>query len=260
MLTSGGRIHEVRYPFRNHARGAVQSRFPRRPGRFFHRRRQLPPRHPGHTRRRRPGAVPQSLTKGDIIGRSGVGSVRFCRGDDGVLERCSEVFREIVRQMRAREETATRHLDVPASIRATIDNVGLIALRHRTRTKPHEYLILVDRISARDHQFHWFDALAEALRSEDVDLVRYWFDHDPRICVEEASTTSSAVLFFKQLYRTRPARRPEPTCFLGVGRIRTALAFLNNLRARDSSPEGALTFFVEEGECEIDPVHGGPCQ
>jgi hypothetical protein len=36
------------------------------------------------------------------------------------------------------------------------------------------------------------------------------------ICISASPQAAS----FKQLYRTRPARRPEPTCLLGMGRVR----------------------------------------
>jgi hypothetical protein len=44
---------------------------------------------------------------------------------------------------------------------------------------------------------------------------------------------------FKQLYRTRPARRPEPTCLLGMGRVRYSTSVygqpVNSDRLRDTS-------------------------
>jgi hypothetical protein len=40
------------------------------------------------------------------------------------------------------------------------------------------------------------------------------------VSVRVTDTASRRAASFKQLYRTRPARRPESTCVLGMGRIR----------------------------------------
>src|SRR5262249_43131524 len=51
------------------------------------------------------------------------------------------------------------------------------------------------------------------------------------ICINDSPPAAS----FKQLYRTRPKRRPEPTCNKG-GASDTALAFMGNKEGRQQLP------------------------
>jgi len=92
---------------------------------------------------------------------------------------------ELIRPLRARERTDTRALDLGATARATAARGGLPALRYRHRTRPSEFLLLVERLSPNDHRARLFDHLYHTLRGNDVHIERFFYDGDLRLCRNE---------------------------------------------------------------------------
>jgi hypothetical protein len=63
--------------------------------------------------------------------------------------------------LRLRQTTDELVLDLPATLRATIDRGGYPALRYRYRTRPSEYLFIVDEQMPGHHLARLFRHLAE---------------------------------------------------------------------------------------------------
>ncbi|MFM8372407.1 MAG: hypothetical protein ACKOCO_08470, partial [Bacteroidota bacterium] len=82
--------------------------------------------------------------------------------------------------LRLRQTTDELVLDLPATLRATIDRGGYPALRYRYRTRPSEYLFIVDEQMPGHHLARLFRHLAETLRGQDVNLDLVWCDPDMR--------------------------------------------------------------------------------
>lgn len=97
----------------------------------------------------------------------------------------SEDFYRAARQLRKRRDEEFERLDIPATIGATIKSLGFPVLCYRPESKAHEYLILIERLSFRDHQALLFDELVFALQDEGLHIARYFFEADPRICRDE---------------------------------------------------------------------------
>lgn len=74
----------------------------------------------------------------------------------------------LAQAMLRRENTERSTVDVPASLRATVDGGGFPQLRSRTLTNPSDYLILLDEQGAESHQAQLFKHLAQLLRGQDV--------------------------------------------------------------------------------------------
>ena len=91
----------------------------------------------------------------------------------------------LVRDLKQRTETEQYLLDLPQTIRETARKGGPITFQYRRRTRPPEYLILIDQRNARNHQAQLFNLLYEAFRLEEVHAVRFYFDGDPRVCWNE---------------------------------------------------------------------------
>lgn len=96
-------------------------------------------------------------------------------------------LKEPARQLQRRETGEARVLAVEETISATIDARGYPTLRFRSLTRAPEYLVLIERSSHRDHQARLFNELAWALRQEDLPVVRFYFENDPRIVTDEYS-------------------------------------------------------------------------
>ncbi len=94
-------------------------------------------------------------------------------------------------ELRRRRTIPSKDLDISLTVGETVRQAGWLAPVYGTRQLIPEYLMLVDRISYRDQQAKFVDAMIERLRATGVLISRYYFDADPRVCfsfVEGAST------------------------------------------------------------------------
>jgi outer membrane protein OmpA-like peptidoglycan-associated protein len=90
-------------------------------------------------------------------------------------------LRYLSREMRRRRNSASRVLDVAATLRQTLQRGGIPSLVFGTRVEP-EYLMLVDRASNSDHLAHLADEVIHVFHAQGVCVDRYTFDTDPRFC------------------------------------------------------------------------------
>lgn len=109
----------------------------------------------------------------------------------------SELFYQAARFMRLRQVDDRSELDLESSVAATIESLGRSTFRYKPRTRPPEYIVLIDRESFRDHQAQYFSELAKALTHEGIFVARFLYDGDPRICCEE---NSNACLTLAELH------------------------------------------------------------
>jgi hypothetical protein len=99
----------------------------------------------------------------------------------------SPEFSVVARRLHSRQAAESYHLDLSASVKATVGSLGYPVLQYRADTRLSEYLILVDRLSAHDHQAALFGQLAEALHIQELYVRIYFFDGDPRACWDAAN-------------------------------------------------------------------------
>ncbi|HKC65870.1 MAG TPA: TonB family protein [Pyrinomonadaceae bacterium] len=97
----------------------------------------------------------------------------------------SDEFYTAARSLRRRQTDEFLRLDVEATVAATVESLGFPNFRYRSDSRVSEYLILIDRVSYRDHQARLFDELVRELELEGVFIARYFYDGDPRICRNE---------------------------------------------------------------------------
>ncbi len=81
--------------------------------------------------------------------------------------------------LRLRQEGLRKEVDVPASVRETIEGGGFPTLQFRTNTQPTDYLILLDEQSANSHQARLFKHLTSVLRDQDVHADVFYYKSDP---------------------------------------------------------------------------------
>ncbi len=98
-----------------------------------------------------------------------------------------EVAQPLINRFRGRTpDQENAQLDIPATIAATTREAGRLQLRHAFRTLPPNYLLLIDRYHAQDHEARLFDALYQRMKQAEVPVHRYYFNGDPRLCTNEA--------------------------------------------------------------------------
>ncbi|MCI5082648.1 MAG: SUMF1/EgtB/PvdO family nonheme iron enzyme [Saprospiraceae bacterium] len=98
-----------------------------------------------------------------------------------------EVAQPLINRFRGRTpDQENSQLDIPATIEATTREAGRLQLRHAFQTLPPNYLLLIDRYHAQDHEARLFDALYQRMKQAEVPVHRYYFNGDPRLCTNEA--------------------------------------------------------------------------
>ncbi|MCP4701058.1 MAG: GTP-binding protein [Gammaproteobacteria bacterium] len=100
---------------------------------------------------------------------------------------CAELFHSATiarnaQQLRRHRKRPNQRLDIAASLQKTIRAGGWFSPVWGCDKQIPEYLVLIDRLSFRDHQAHFAEALLHQLVSEGVEIHRYYFDADPRYC------------------------------------------------------------------------------
>ena len=97
----------------------------------------------------------------------------------------SDGYYKALNQLRQRSDDDFFKLSMPKTIKATIDNGGMIDLRYEQQTKPTEYLLLIDRQSAKNHRARLFDLVYKSFRENEVIVERFYYDSDIRVCYNE---------------------------------------------------------------------------
>lgn len=118
-----------------------------------------------------------------------------------------EGYPGLVRQLRRRREDDHQEIDLPQTIKATVNSGGLPSFRYRSATRPAEYLLLIDRGTADNHQARLFEELYQQLLAEEVLIDRYFYNGDPRLLYQHDRGQTVRLI---QLQR----RNPEARLFL----------------------------------------------
>jgi Tol biopolymer transport system component len=83
------------------------------------------------------------------------------------------------RMLRQRIAGSREVLDLRATLQATVRAGGALAARYRPLHQTPEYLVLVDRVSARDHQAAFHELLVGALARHGVAVDLFYYDGSP---------------------------------------------------------------------------------
>lgn len=88
--------------------------------------------------------------------------------------------RDLARRLGSRRRVPGRRLDAERSIRATLDNKGLLTPKMRPESRAIEYLFLIAGKHRRDHERDRVLRLLELLRSGGAPIEAFDYDADPR--------------------------------------------------------------------------------
>lgn len=113
-------------------------------------------------------------------------------------------FFEASRRLREREPGEVADLNVDKSISQTVEKGGFPSPAYDPRSRPPEYLVLIAKQCARDHQAMLFDQLIHELSQQDIYIERYFFDLDPRLCWKERYVDE---VYLEDLHRRFPENR-----------------------------------------------------
>jgi len=88
-------------------------------------------------------------------------------------------------QLRKHISVESIHFDITATIDKSIEAGGWFTPVRGTMKRRPEYLVLIDRLTFKDHQTKLVDTLVQQLIDEEVLVNRYYFDATPRRCYPE---------------------------------------------------------------------------
>lgn len=111
----------------------------------------------------------------------------------------------LAQELRRRVEIPSRELDIEAALTITIQQAGWFTPVYGRRRLVPEYLILVDRAHYHDHQARLVEELMQRLQAYEVQITRYAFNGDPRICFPLAG--KGAPLTLRDLAAKHPDQR-----------------------------------------------------
>lgn len=96
-----------------------------------------------------------------------------------------EELSTLARQLRRRLPGNIPRLDIRRTLRETVGNGGAMALHYQYRTRPAEYLFLIDYTAFADHHHHLFELLHRELLKNTVYVERFYYNGDMRVCWNE---------------------------------------------------------------------------
>ena len=91
-------------------------------------------------------------------------------------------IRRLVGGLRRPREQEAVDLDAAKTVEATARAAGFFSPVFVPRRQMPEYLVLISRRSAEDHQARWIEALMQRIEQSGVVMARYYFGDDPRVC------------------------------------------------------------------------------
>lgn len=134
-----------------------------------------------------------------------------------------EEYDLLLNNLRQRTTADQRVFDVPKTIQATIDKGGMTNFQYRFRTRPPEYLLLINQRSRDNHRARWYDHLYHYFLEHEVLVDRFFYDEDPRLCWNETYVDGLKLKDLQQLH-------PEARLML----VGTGYSLLNPLTGKSA--------------------------
>jgi len=107
----------------------------------------------------------------------------------------------LAKQLRRRLPGTVPYLNVNHTLKETIKNGGALQLKYNYRTKPAEYLFLIDHTSVADHQSQLFEWLYRQLLKNNVYAERFFYKEDMRVCWNEDHSEGVSLEKLAQRYK-----------------------------------------------------------
>ena len=114
----------------------------------------------------------------------------------------TQSIEQLATQLRHRSEADKFRMDIDKTINATIAQGGSPIFVYKTETSPTDYVLLIDRQSVRNHRARLFDELYEALKAQEVEITRFFYDSDVRVCFNETYPNGISISDIQQRYYT----------------------------------------------------------
>ncbi len=97
----------------------------------------------------------------------------------------NEDYFKVLQLMRQRTSDDHYVLNILKTINKTIEKGGIIDFQYQHKTRPPEYLLLIDRQSSKNHRAYLYNYMFESFKANEVYIERFFFEGDIRLCWNE---------------------------------------------------------------------------
>ena len=97
----------------------------------------------------------------------------------------NEDYFKVLQLMRQRTSDDHYVLNIPKTIDKTIEKGGIIDFQYQHKTRPPEYLLLIDRQSSKNHRAYLYNYMFESFKANEVYIERFFYEGDIRLCWNE---------------------------------------------------------------------------
>ncbi|MEO6723420.1 MAG: PKD domain-containing protein [Ferruginibacter sp.] len=115
-----------------------------------------------------------------LNGNSGPFEIPF-RNHDELIEDEKELL-DVAKSYNRRNTDAVHYLDIPQTINSTIRSEGMINPVWSSKTKPVEFLMLIDKNKVKNQQVRLFEYLLKKFSRNDLYLEKFYFLFEPDVC------------------------------------------------------------------------------
>lgn len=97
----------------------------------------------------------------------------------------NEDYFKVLQLMRQRTSDDHYVLNIQKTISKTIEKGGIIDFQYQHKTRPPEYLLLIDRQSSKNHRAYLYNYMFESFKANEVYIERFFYEGDIRLCWNE---------------------------------------------------------------------------
>ena len=112
----------------------------------------------------------------------------------------SEATLRLIRQFRRRGLGEEAFMDMKETVQATVRNAGRLTPMYQAHAQSADYVLLINRLTRRDHRAQFYDYLFHLLKSEEVHIERFFYKGDPRLCWNEENPKGISLQALAQRY------------------------------------------------------------
>lgn len=113
----------------------------------------------------------------------------------------NEDYFKVLQLMRQRTSDDHYVLNIPKTINKTIEKGGIIDFQYQYKTRPPEYLLLIDRQSSKNHRAYLYNYLFESFKANEVYIERFFYEGDIRLCWNEYYPNGIKLQDLQQTFR-----------------------------------------------------------
>ena len=113
----------------------------------------------------------------------------------------NEDYFKVLHQMRQRTNDDYVVLDIPKTVKKTVEQGGVIDFQYAYKTRPPEYLLLIDRQNSKNHRALFYNFIYESFKGDEVFIERFFYEGDIRLCWNETFPNGIKLQDLQQSHR-----------------------------------------------------------